>query len=82
MTKIIIVGGRTSGKTTLLHKIIRQNPQLTFQLILDGIECLGNNPQIPNLDNMIVTTQALEQVPEVIRTGALVLRTPEIRTLP
>jgi GTPase SAR1 family protein len=35
--KIIIIGPAQSGKTTLLHKIIRTNPNIAFPLILDKI---------------------------------------------
>jgi ABC-type cobalamin/Fe3+-siderophores transport system ATPase subunit len=77
--KVIIVGAPGSGKTTLLHKIIRMNPLVTFQVILDGIEAWGAIPQVPNLDNMCITAQTLEAVPQSIRLGALVLRTPDVR---
>lgn len=77
--KVVIVGGPQSGKTTLVHKIIRMNPQNHFQFILDGIEQIGVNTQLPDLPNMLVTTQILENIPIHIRNNALILNVEEIR---
>lgn len=81
--KIVIVGPSASGKTTLLHKIIRMNERNHFDMIIDSIENLavGGLPVInlPNIPNMIITAQTLESVPPHILQGALVLRTPDIR---
>lgn len=82
--KVIIVGPSGSGKTTLLHKIIRMNERNHFDMIVDGIEALivGGMPlgNVPNLPKMLITCQTLESIPHHILQGALILRTPDIRT--
>jgi GTPase SAR1 family protein len=80
--KIVIVGPPASGKTTLLHKIIRMNDRNNFSMIVDGIENLvagGLAVNLPNLSKMIITAQTLDNVPLHILEGALILRTPDIR---
>ena len=80
--KIIIVGPAGSGKTTLLHKIIRMNENNNFDFILDGIELIappGGVHNLPNLPNMIITAQTLENVPVHLRESALVLNVQDIR---
>lgn len=83
--KIIIVGPVQSGKTTLLHRIIRSNPDITFSLILDGYESLspaGNNNILTNLPpnlNYIITAQTLANIPVNIKNSSLILNVPYIR---
>ena len=79
--KIIIIGPVASGKTTLLHKIIRMNENNYFSFILDGVEQLGvaGGVQLPNLDNMIITAQNIENIPAYVRNGSLILNVQEIR---
>jgi len=84
--KIIIVGPAQSGKTTLLHKVIRTNPGITFSIILDGIEGFAAAhdilPGIPANMNYILTTCLLANVPPAVQAGALILDVPTIRGLP
>lgn len=80
--KVIIVGLRQTGKTTLLHKILRMHPNNTFSFILDGFELLPAGParaNLPDLPNMIITAQTIEEIPPHILANALILKTPDIR---
>ena len=81
--KVIIVGPPGSGKTTLMHKIIRMNERNHFDMIVDNIEALfagGLTPvNFPNLPRMILTAQNIDTVPPHVSQNALVLRTPDIR---
>ena len=83
--KIIIVGPAHSGKTTLLHRIVRTNPNITFSLILDGYETLpdahnilaNNHPDV----NFVITTQNIDDIPIHLRNDSLILNVLVIRGL-
>lgn len=78
--KIVIVGPPQSGKTTLLHKIIRTNNHVTFNLILDGYEGLGAIlSNIPPNTNFILTTQNIVNIPDTIKNCSLILDVQTIR---
>jgi GTPase SAR1 family protein len=82
--KIIIIGPAQSGKTTLLHQIIRSNTNVTFPFILDGYEnlALPEVPQPPAHVNYIITATTLDNVPVTLRNNALILDIARIRGLP
>ena len=77
--KTIIVGRTGSGKTTLLHNLIRTGNNFAF--IFDGID-FSKNPDILNdfadIDNVVVVSQNLEDIPEKFRMNALILNTDSI----
>lgn len=77
--KIIIVGPAASGKTTLLHKIIRMNERHTFDFISDGVDVPNWGALGVNSNNLILTTLSLNNVPSHVLQGALILKTPDIR---
>ena len=84
--RVIIVGPTQSGKTTLLHKIIRMNPTLTFQILLDGFEALaqaGNDilANLPPNASFIISALTIEALPVHVRNGAIVLNAQTIRAL-
>jgi GTPase SAR1 family protein len=56
--RVIIVGPAQSGKTTMLHRVIRSNTNTTFSLIIDGYEAFAApiTPNIPVGMNFIITT--------------------------
>jgi len=73
--RVIIVGLPQSGKTTMLHTIIRSNPNTTFPLILDGYEtvlgAIGIN--FPIGTSFIITTTNLNNIPQHIKQDSLIL---------
>ena len=77
---IIIVGPPASGKTTLLHKIMRDNVNGMFSCVIDGVEQIINNLVLPNNVNWILTCSSLNNVPSHLRDRALVLNVQNIRT--
>jgi len=81
--RVIIIGPAQSGKTTLLHKIIRTNPGITFSIIIDGLQAIAGHQNIlagiPPASHFIVTSQTLDIIPDHVRTGALIIDVPTIR---
>lgn len=64
-----------------MHRIIRMNPRILFELMLDGIEVCGAAPVLPEVNHFVITAISLEHVPEALQRDALILRTPDVRQL-
>jgi ABC-type cobalamin/Fe3+-siderophores transport system ATPase subunit len=81
--RVLIIGPRCTGKTTLLHKILRTNAHINFPIIIDDIQSIQEHQKIlagiPVDNSFIITSQTIDSIPSHARTGALILTVPDFR---